>query len=674
MNVENTSSEKTELIKTLRKVLRKQVQEKVLDICDLPLGQTNENILDYLRIAQENNFNEEAYLLKESIFDLGEAQIRKITEPRRKIRRVEDDLEKFLSQGENLTRIEQGLRFKEKQRRISSGRLDIVAEDNSGNEVLIELKAREYNSKDVWAQLLKYMHENPENRTIFAAPRIKPDLFYEIKPYVDIGRLEFFEFEFENQIPVFTRINEENLNKNGKKKINLDKKSRKKEGVITIVKPTKEDRRFEGGEEIEQGTFSQEWDSYPLFYQLLLKTRPDIKDIEKYLQPIFVSEKRKRSLESLIFPEFLKKAVERVDYLVSVCSIAKDMNEKIRLNRFPESDSKILEITYDAFLQYKATIRSKLDYFLGRLKQMASAKNLLSITAEENEKINRIDKKQLLITHEGLLIVKNSEEIKNHPFQFSLENSFKKSLEKLNKEFKNISSEREIKHLGSLLRKSNLGREAREFYEDNLLIQLELLSLPAIKDELKLKLMRAEELGKVDENLAYLYLFYIPEQSENEKTLPKDYYGIKQDHLMYKSILNHLRVQENSEEPQEIKTTNEPQRTILPEPKTDYTTLRLTKAILNGSLNLTEDMQLRIKYFEQDATQYGLTEQDLEKLSTEFAGFNLSRKMKRNETKLDDLRFRNFFDDITLKYVMHGKVPNKHEIEHLYEQEMKEAS
>ncbi len=119
-----------------------------------------------------------------------------------KEREIEDELEKDLS------KIEPGLRLIERQKRISTGIMDLFCRDRNGKYVIVEVK-RKPNAKVV-AQLAKYNMALIKNgiskkrlRTILVAQEFPKDVR-------DI--CEFFKFEIKNISKGISYNTEEKLN------------------------------------------------------------------------------------------------------------------------------------------------------------------------------------------------------------------------------------------------------------------------------------------------------------------------------------------------------------------------------------------------------------------------------------------------------------------------------
>ena len=171
------SQERRQVLQLLNSVLKRKLEDKILEMIDLPKGRTDRHILNYIQIAKEHSFQDSLTILERIVYEIGEAQITRIARAAQPRNEPERALEDYLSQGTHLTEIESGLRYEGRQRRIKSGRTDIHALDKDKKSVTIELKAADYDSAKVHLQLLKYMGEK-DQRVIFVAPEIKADLYF----------------------------------------------------------------------------------------------------------------------------------------------------------------------------------------------------------------------------------------------------------------------------------------------------------------------------------------------------------------------------------------------------------------------------------------------------------------------------------------------------------------
>ena len=119
---------------------------------------------------------------------------------------TEHDLEKFLIK--NLDKIEDGLKFLDKQVSIQDGRIDILARDKSDNFVIIELKVQE-DKELIWQTVYYPMQFKKEYRVkkvrmLTICPSYPPHILQTLKqidgvemvmftPTIELGRLKHIE-------------------------------------------------------------------------------------------------------------------------------------------------------------------------------------------------------------------------------------------------------------------------------------------------------------------------------------------------------------------------------------------------------------------------------------------------------------------------------------------------
>ena len=117
---------------------------------------------------------------------------------------LERDLQRALRI--NITQLEQGLRVSDggAEQTVHAGRIDITAEDDQGNLVVIELKSGTAQPESI-AQLLGYMGtiENPDGRQIrgiLVANDFHPRVVYAAKAVPNISLKAYsFQFSFEDR-------------------------------------------------------------------------------------------------------------------------------------------------------------------------------------------------------------------------------------------------------------------------------------------------------------------------------------------------------------------------------------------------------------------------------------------------------------------------------------------
>jgi hypothetical protein len=222
----------------VRGVVRKKLEELVLQAMSNP-GHVSPNIFEAIQIARENNYNDIVEGFDEVLREVGEIQVRRTLEKgkNRQIRREEKDMQTYFiaNEGEKLGIIEQGLQYQGHEVVTKAGRLDISAKDRSENPVTIELKARDYDSKSVFFQLMKYFNETDEGRLIFVAPEVKPDLFFALREHQKNGRIQFFEVEKNRKDYSVRKVTAKDFSQ--PKKIEWSRRIRKKgdDGLVRVT-------------------------------------------------------------------------------------------------------------------------------------------------------------------------------------------------------------------------------------------------------------------------------------------------------------------------------------------------------------------------------------------------------------------------------------------------------
>jgi hypothetical protein len=118
-------------------------------------------------------------------------------------------LQTYLSRnnGLNLKQINPSLEFIECEHIFRGGRIDIWAKEKS-KFVGLELKSKDYQTRNICAQLLNYLNylETWNGELYFIAPKIKYGIYSTLKTYYDDNKLKFFEYTISNQSYNFTEI------------------------------------------------------------------------------------------------------------------------------------------------------------------------------------------------------------------------------------------------------------------------------------------------------------------------------------------------------------------------------------------------------------------------------------------------------------------------------------
>lgn len=656
-------SAQTLISRTFKPLLQKKLEERILDLINpLSKGKIDKNILKFISIAEEYGFSDELFLLKEMVYEIGRMQIEESLEPKSPLTHKEFDLENFLSKENHLEQIESGLKYEDRQVDIESGILDILAKNSEGKSVIVELKMNDYQTEKVSTQLRKYINEKKE-RCIFVAPKIKADLFYALKDYYDQSMLSFSKVRKEGENYHFNQVDESNVDKTKKPKFaNGRSKSKSDPNLIRVVKPRKGKEAKEKEEtkvelkkrEVKpenivieakkQELIPEQLKSYPLYYQVLLLTRPDIKDKEKYLNPIWISKKQKKTLENLLNSQGLEQALLDFDeYEPFILTKGnKDLSKKILMSFYPKDQSLIKHgiKRWDRYI----TLFARLNYEINNIMIQPNKEFIRDLNA-----IKDIQKKMESI----LMVIKYKDNI------------LKKYRTKLSK----LS---ESNHFTS--------------NEKNYIIgdKFSLLCVPQqiLNEELKLRVKRAEELAKIDTGLAFLGLYF---KTKNQFPSGKDYLKernylsiihdiIKEENEIYESILSIFKVPEELKQ-QEIQTViPEIKPTILqpipeqaPKEKINYS--KLIKALVFSNEKyegLTEEMQKRIgRFIKEEVPALGLSNEQVHHLGKSFTKFNLRDKFIK-EKEPHEIKVITFFDNVMYSYLRKNRIPKPKELEALY--------
>lgn len=190
---------------------RRNLQQRLLESIDYPIGIADPNILQYLEWTEQNGWTDEQAIIERMIFELGADHIQKSLIPKAKREENERKLEDFMANGTNLHLLEQDLTYQNRQEVLVSGRTDVMALDPQSREVVVELKANDYELADVHVQLETYLGERKNARAIFVAPEIKPALFASLRHYVQEGRITFYQMIERDGIKGFNPFTEKDF-------------------------------------------------------------------------------------------------------------------------------------------------------------------------------------------------------------------------------------------------------------------------------------------------------------------------------------------------------------------------------------------------------------------------------------------------------------------------------
>lgn len=235
--------EQEEVLRGIKQELKKKLESQLIALIPDVTGiRIHRQLPDFKRIAQEHGFGDALYFIDAMYASIGEIQVDNMLAPVRRIEQLERRLEDWLETQRDLSMIEQGLQFKERQRNVRSGRLDISALDATGKPVIVELKASVPKSEEVYHQLMKYLGEHQDSRVIFSAPEIKPDLFYAITE-THPDRVSFFENKHAGDEYSFRQVTREDIEKLPvSPKLQFKSNFRPPSDIVGVVKRGKKSR------------------------------------------------------------------------------------------------------------------------------------------------------------------------------------------------------------------------------------------------------------------------------------------------------------------------------------------------------------------------------------------------------------------------------------------------
>ncbi len=285
---------RVQFIDTQRKILKKELEKIVLDVMSHP-SEVPEDIFELMAVAQQNGFSDIYSGFKEIMAEIGMIQAGKaIGRRKNQNRKLEEKAlqDYFISNnGQRLGQIEEGLAYIASEKTIRAGRLDILAQDNQGKEVKIELKARDYDSRAVFFQLMKYFHDG-NSRMIFITPEIKPDLILALTGHVSSGKMSFFRVEKSNGDYTLTKVNPQDISQPAV--IDWTKRKRKQNG--SFVRVTSGLPRAKKAVDVEETNAKVEWESLLTYEKIQMAFFPEIK-----LQPVEIPKVQLRNLEGLVY-------------------------------------------------------------------------------------------------------------------------------------------------------------------------------------------------------------------------------------------------------------------------------------------------------------------------------------------------------------------------------------
>lgn len=316
----------------LKDFVRRKLEDVVLETMDHP-SQVPEEFKEYKQIAKENGFTE----LIEDGFEKIEAEIGRIQIERalhrRQSGRIQEEEKKLQAyfiadDGKRLEKIEQGLKYVAHEKPTRAGRLDILAEDTQKKEVKIELKARDYNSRYVFMQIMKYFNDDKSGnaRLVFIAPEVKSDLLISLAQYEKTGRMAFFRVDRTNGDYSLTKVKPEDVPE--PKPINWAKRKRgEKTGLMTVAGELPQERGIPERDESKKKTEDEwraKWNKLSVFDKYMLTYLPKSKPSSRTISAEEFSHLMKRvlSAQQIIGLQIDEPEMKQVIHNVKVSNLA----------------------------------------------------------------------------------------------------------------------------------------------------------------------------------------------------------------------------------------------------------------------------------------------------------------------------------------------------------------
>lgn len=562
----------------INSVIRKKEKENLEKIMwgimthpeDIP-----EDISEHIEIARKYGFWDivEGFDLIDS--EIGKIQRERTIQKKRNERERELKESQFrdylVSHPEKAEGMETGLHNLRAEIPIKSGRIDINVSDKEKNDVRLELKARDYDSIDTHVKIKKYLYvdDTKKSRVFFAAPEVKPDLFFSLRDLQEQGRVRFFEYDFDFEKQEYCNFREIKANDfKEPKKIPWEriKKERVDNGLIRVttaaekqeIKPkrkpleevvskveAKEEAKEEKGGVLKKisdvlkesaNDFKEkkilpisreEWDSYPFYYQIILLTRDNLKDKDKYLNPIEVNEEQYQELLKLTYSDDEKKVYKFLEEYVEIDKRCSDKVNKFGMRgmslRFVDRNTK------RKIFGYQKKFRTPVQ----------SAHNTMefcrkSIDEDPQRCFSELEKR-----------IKEIEEI----------------------EFKQMGNKRVNEFLQSVLdgrAQLSVPDELADYVALKTPVYANVVEPSMVKMLMQKKLSRTKEFMKIDKDLAYAYLSLDLGDLKDTKVLkidgsnkvriyigPEELYSLMTaDFQFYNGVLNNLKVIEKPKEPE----------------------------------------------------------------------------------------------------------------------------
>lgn len=630
-----------EVAKALEETIRKRLDDKIIDLIDLPLGKTDKDLELYMSLAEEHGLEDEKDILLRLSYEKLREVIRAKTSPRKTRKQKEKELEDFLSMDDNLRLLEPGLSFLSRQEVIESGRLDILAKDREDRKAVVELKMGKYVSKDVFWQLTKYMNERPNDRAFFVAPVIKPDLYYALRGHIEAGRLVMYEAKELEESYKFKKIGEENLPKNGRKNLDTSKRKRSNKDLITIVAGTTEQvkRRSKGK------MISEDWSCYPFYYQMILLHNLSPNDNANYLLPFKTDVRTKQQLTGLLKTPELDRWAELYD---EEFDCDPDLNPpidprtvpKVRYRKQAELGQKGERIFHSLLIECNQLTELALRYISG-YGAPPTLENLGSLRKELN----------------GLLL--------------DFDNPSSSDMKTLKKYLTDL--------VGSCINKLPDKRYAEGLRSMNRLPKEHI-----INELIRVKIQRAQALEFIDPVLAQAYLRYsitsdnaigLMRNEVPDYTFHLGHQRIKKylerDKELYQSILNNLEVIEPSQALGTKQNKNQNQHQTTPSEEVAYLPIiEIRKAILNGNPDRFIGYERWVDYLVEDIASAKYSKEEHQAFAAALTKANLSKPFRNRDARPQMHGLETFSQDITLDYILKGKVPSAEELKELYRRDL----
>jgi len=670
----------------LKQLLKRKLEDVVDDIMGHPT-QVPVEFKRYKEIAKQNGFSETVKCFEEIEREVGSIQIDNSIQRRLNFQRRDDEkkLQAYFveNNGQRLVEIEPGLQYQAHEKTIRAGRLDIQAKDSTGKEVKIELKARDYDHRAAFYQIMGYFNDDKtgDARLVFIAPEVHPKLLSALTQYEKVGRMSFFQVEKTNGNYTLTRVKPEDVPE--PKQINWRTTTKTQTGLVNVVSaPPREKGITEREEDAELEKIKKEWTSYPMYYRLLILTQPDLKDKEKYLQPIEANSLQIAELESLLNPPELLRAIEsleeRLQFYVQDQEAAEMTKNprKIRYKFRRQKDIRAYHRGEEVASKYN---EDSTDRIMDILKALSAIRLNIPTLGEPYNIYNRVIGSLKDRQRELEQMVKTV----RHPDSTMMK--YRKTLGRIKKD---ATSGRVRLDKYSL---RMLGWELFEagFYLPDLVSQF-----------LKIKLERAEALVKVNPVLGLSYLSFdlatasqlglgletkAMDDSINIITNPQNIFKyVLADKDIYESMLTNFRVRYELKPPLTLdaQVIDQPPKTVKIQtpprqpktiqiqspkpPKPQYALSSVMPIEAHITYQVTEDNRLRAQYFVEEVLNNDkYPEEARAKLAHDALA---SRWYKRDwakdrknispeEIRARNMSVRNLFDDLTLRAVRGN---NKH--------------